>query len=159
VLELGSWYGRSTIAIASVARSVDAVDPHRFGPPGREDTLAPFVANLERYGVRERVTVHAGFSGDVVPTLPPEAYDLVFIDADHSEPAVREDLRLVVPHVRPGGVIAFHDYGQPGTTHFGQWHDWGVTEVVDEFAREVGNSIRVVGSLALVRVPESPTSA
>lgn len=36
-------------------------------------------------------------------------YDLLLIDADHSEAGVRRDYEDYAPLVRPGGVIAFHD--------------------------------------------------
>ncbi len=36
-------------------------------------------------------------------------YDLLFIDADHSEAGVRRDYEDYAPMVRSGGVIAFHD--------------------------------------------------
>lgn len=36
--------------------------------------------------------------------------DLVFIDADHSYAACKEDIEVWMPKVRPGGIIAGHDY-------------------------------------------------
>jgi predicted O-methyltransferase YrrM len=156
VLELGSWHGRSTITLASVAASVDAVDPHDGGPEGQENTLTPMLENLERYGVRERVTIHVGSSHAILPGLPERAFDLVLIDADHSLEAVLADLELVLPRLAPGGAIAFHDYGRSGTWHRGAWDTWGVTEVVDAFARQLGQPVDVVDSLAVVQVPEPP---
>lgn len=52
----------------------------------------------------------------------------VFIDADHSYQAVREDLRAWWPLVTPGGVLAGHDH-QPDFP--------GVERAVREFRREV----------------------
>ena len=39
----------------------------------------------------------------------PEPIDMVFIDADHSYEAVKQDWDDWSPHVVPGGVIALHD--------------------------------------------------
>ena len=39
----------------------------------------------------------------------------VFIDADHSYAAVRADIAAWLPNVRPGGILAGHDYSR---------HDW-----------------------------------
>lgn len=36
--------------------------------------------------------------------------DLVFIDGDHSDAGVRGDINGWLPHIKKGGVIAFHDY-------------------------------------------------
>lgn len=35
--------------------------------------------------------------------------DLVFVDGDHSEPGIRGDITAWLPHIRRGGIIAFHD--------------------------------------------------
>jgi len=42
----------------------------------------------------------------------PGHFDLVFVDAAHSEAAVAADLAAWAPLVRPGGVLAGHDYCQ-----------------------------------------------
>lgn len=49
--------------------------------------------------------------------------DFVFIDADHVAPAVRADIRAWLPKMKPGGIIAGHDYCEAHP---------GVHEVVDE---------------------------
>ena len=43
-------------------------------------------------------------------------FDLIFIDADHSYEAVREDIIAWWPKVKNGGIISGHDYqmGTPG---------------------------------------------
>jgi len=40
----------------------------------------------------------------------PDALDLVFIDANHSYPHVKENILAWLPKVRPGGLLAGHDY-------------------------------------------------
>lgn len=40
----------------------------------------------------------------------PAYFDMVFIDADHTEEAVTEDFNLWKPRVRPGGILCGHDY-------------------------------------------------
>jgi hypothetical protein len=42
--------------------------------------------------------------------LVPDGLDLVFIDGDHSYESVKQDIALWEPKVRPGGIIAGHDY-------------------------------------------------
>jgi len=58
-----------------------------------------------------QVTFLHGPSVEMAKQIPDGALDLVFIDADHSEAAVREDIRAWLPKVRQDGVIAGHDYG------------------------------------------------
>lgn len=40
--------------------------------------------------------------------------DWVFIDANHKEDYVRRDIQLWRPKVKPGGLVAGHDYNQTG---------------------------------------------
>jgi predicted O-methyltransferase YrrM len=54
----------------------------------------------------------------------PDSLDMVFIDADHSYEAVKDDVLAWLPMVRRGGYIGGHDYNYPGT---------GVRKAVDEF--------------------------
>lgn len=136
VLEVGSWWGFSTVAMAQVAKHVDAVD-HHLGDDhaGHDESLQPLVANLERYGVRDRVSVLVGSSSSLLPRLVRGQYDFAFIDAYHTTEAVLEDARLVMPLVRKGGRIAFHDYGR-----------FGVSEAV----HELFDRIERVETLAVV---------
>jgi SAM-dependent methyltransferase len=139
-LELGSWFGRSTIALASTARVVHAVDSHGGDThTGPLSTLAAFMRNLRRYGVRERVVVHIGDVEDVAAILAPASIDVVFVDGLHTREAVERDARILLPLVRAGGAIAFHDYGR-----------YDVAEVVDA----LGKPERVVDSIAVLRVEQ-----
>lgn len=57
-------------------------------------------------------------------------FDFVFIDADHSYEAVRDDLNAWWPHVRSGGLFCGHDYHKDDIP--------GVTQAVDEWAAATG---------------------
>jgi predicted O-methyltransferase YrrM len=59
----------------------------------------------------ERATFIQGWSHEAAEHFDDASLDLVFIDADHSQEAVARDLLAWVPKVKPGGVIAGHDYG------------------------------------------------
>ena len=56
--------------------------------------------------------------------------DFVYIDADHSEASVTADLEAWAPLVRPGGILAGHDYCEA--------HRNGVIQAVDKFASKTG---------------------
>jgi len=55
----------------------------------------------------------------------PETLDFIYIDADHSYKGVRDDIARWYDKVRPGGIIAGHDYDHPNFP--------GVKNAVDEF--------------------------
>lgn len=141
VLEVGSEYGRSTIALASTAHRVHAVDWHRGdGMSGWKDSLPEFLENLSKYKVRDKVTVHLGTWQEVAPVMGAYRFDLAFIDGDHSEEAVKRDFELAVRVTKMDGRFVFHDADQEQV-----WR--AVTKVAAYYRMP---SRRGVGSLAEV---------
>jgi Methyltransferase domain/Glycosyl transferases group 1 len=138
VLELGAQYGFSTVILAQAARRVTSVDWHRgdasIAAMGGEcaDTWEAYLGNLARYGVAGKVDARRGRFADVLPALAKAGvlFDGVFLDAQHDTASVEADLALALPLVRPGGWVAFHDYGRSEATgHPG----FGVSEAADKF--------------------------
>ena len=114
VLEIGAAYGYSTVVMAQVAKRVVSVDPHTG-----HDSLHALEANLEIHGVSDKVVVAPFRSGEYLPSLLPGTFDMAFVDGDHTQESVEWDIRWCLRLVRPGGVIAFHDYHEnscPGVT-------------------------------------------
>jgi hypothetical protein len=145
VLEIGSFCGRSTLWLARTAEHVCAVDT--FDSRGIEglvphNTLGVFQANLEKYGVREKVSVKYGESAVVLPSLC-ERFDLCFIDGAHDEDSVNEDAILCLGVLRRGGLLVFHDYHSS--------LDPDVTTVVNRLVAGGARLVEVVGSLAVIR--------
>lgn len=133
VLEVGSYHGRSTVALASTAKKVHAVDWHLGDDhAGHDDTAAVFFENITRYGVRDRVAAHVCRLSEFVPLITGARFDGVFIDACHTKEAVLWDFINV--SCLTDGWVAFHDYGR-----------FGVTEVVDSLGKP-----QVVDSLAVL---------
>jgi len=140
VLELGAQYGFSTVILAQAARRVTSVDWHQgdasieavAGVEECPDTWEPYLANLARYGVAAKVDARRGRFADVLPALAKAGalFDGCFLDAQHDAESVAADLALALPLIRPGGWVAFHDYGRSSETgHPG----FGVTEVAGRF--------------------------
>jgi predicted O-methyltransferase YrrM len=66
--------------------------------------------NLKKAGLNiRRVTRVLGKSQDV-GKMWDIMCDMLFIDGDHSEVGVTQDILLFRPWVRSGGIISFHDY-------------------------------------------------
>lgn len=143
VLEIGSYCGLSTVCMARTANHVTALDYFDGrGTPSPQNTLAQFTANIARYGLTDKVT--ACKPGQA---LPRRKYDLVFIDADHSEEAVEADVQLAMSVLEDNGLIAFHDYKHPVHP--------GIATVVANVLREGGQLLSVTDSLAVVRPPSA----
>jgi len=144
VLEIGSYCGRSTICLAQTAESVYAVDTFDGrATTSPRDTLAELCGNLITYGVMEKVTICRGSSDMTVPNIE-TAFDLAFIDGDHTREAVLRDAEMARAKLKEGGVLVFHDYGRPG--------DEGVTAAVDTLLKGGAELIDCCETVAVVRL-------
>lgn len=148
VLEIGSYCGRSTICIARTAESVVAVDYFDGrATPNPADTSGSFRANLERYGVTEKV-----MACHPEAQVPMPKYDLAFIDGNHSREFVEADIDKSVAVLNRGGLLAFHDYRTTPGECDGGW-DEGVTDAVNNLLANGGELISRHDTLAVVRPP------
>ncbi|MBV9123873.1 MAG: class I SAM-dependent methyltransferase [Planctomycetes bacterium] len=112
--EVGSYLGASSSFLAAAAvlkngfvHCVDTWQNEAMGLEPLEDTFRRFVENT--YHFRHLIAAHRGRASEQAPQVP-SGLDLLFIDGDHSYPAVLEDLTHYVPKLKPGGLLAMHDY-------------------------------------------------
>ncbi len=119
ILEIGSFKGKSTVGLASVALRyglgpVITVDPHS-GPSITDPDVGPkgsswddFRASLHQAGVESAVEAHRAYSRDVAPgwTRP---IRFLWIDGDHTYRGAKEDIDLFRSHLVPGAIVALHD--------------------------------------------------
>lgn len=61
---------------------------------------------------RDRASLKVMATRDAAATIENGSLDFVFIDADHSDEAVTEDIALWRSKVRPGGWLGGHDYSR-----------------------------------------------
>lgn len=153
VLEIGAGFGRSTIALASVAKKVHSVDWHKGDKySGQYDSLGGYLFNLQRFGLADKVVSFVGRNEAFLPAFNGLfSYDVVFIDSYCAPEAVELDVRMTRPLLRPGGVLVAHDYGNipnlpPGFV-------FGVTEAVDTLVAREKARLEVCQSLGIVHLP------
>lgn len=116
-VELGTWLGASAIPVALAIRRWGGVltcvdtwaDDIYHAAPTSPWLLVTCARNLVAAGV-SNVRLMPTTTREAARTWT-EPIDYLYIDADHSYEAVREDLAAWVPHVRAGGLIAGDDYG------------------------------------------------
>ena len=78
------------------------------------------------------VSLHQGWSWEIVSTFPDQSLSWVYVDASHDFHSVERDLTACLPKVLPGGFIAGHDYTRWKVgTH--QVVRYGVIEAVNSF--------------------------
>lgn len=121
VVEIGSWKGRSTIALSLglVQRGPDsgtvhAIDPHTGSREHREqlgevDTFAEFERNLERAGVRDRVEPIRALSHEAAGRFAPGSIDVLFVDGSHEYADVKRDIADWMPLLADRASVGFND--------------------------------------------------
>lgn len=121
--EIGSWLGNgSTQVFLEELRgypdsSLLCVDTWQGTPNAQRhldivakfDVFSTFKMNVEK--AASPVKLHALVSSSTAssPLIADAAFDLVFIDADHSYTAVQEDVAAWRSKVKPGGLLCGHD--------------------------------------------------
>jgi glycosyltransferase involved in cell wall biosynthesis len=108
--ELGVWRGRSICAVADIIRKkslrVLAVDYFQEGSGIEEE----FRSNISRFSIHPQVCISRMMTTEAAAQIPDASLDLVFIDANHAYDAVKADLLAWMDKVKPGGILAGHDY-------------------------------------------------
>ncbi|CAK9107365.1 unnamed protein product [Durusdinium trenchii] len=110
--------------------------------------IDPWIGRLEEFRQSVQVaiqwspTVHiVQETGDIASRLlEDESVDFVFVDAYHSTPMVLLHLRRYWPKLRPGGVIAGHDFAPEKP-----WRFPGPVAAALQFAKEVKLEGRLLG--------------
>lgn len=111
VLELGSWRGEATAAMALGAKCVWSVDWHRGDEgTGPADTLADYFATLRREGVERKVVSVVGRFDRVYGALKHASFDMVVVDGAHDAGSVTYDVVCAIELCRWPGIIAVHDF-------------------------------------------------
>jgi predicted O-methyltransferase YrrM len=124
VVEIGSWKGRSTIALALGVRGrgagrVYAIDPHTGSKEhqevlGRVDTFGDFLHNIKKAGVAEVVEPIQSTSHDASRRFKANSVHVLFIDGSHEYLDVLRDIEDWAPLLRDGAIVALNDPLYPG---------------------------------------------
>lgn len=60
-----------------------------------------------------RVTIHKGLTVEVVRKFPDNYFDLIFIDANHEYPFIKQDLQDWFPKMKKEGIFSGDDFFYP----------------------------------------------
>jgi predicted O-methyltransferase YrrM len=111
-LELGSWRGESLVNVAEIAEHCTSISfaDEDFRALGLDDNmiqmnriLSKQLPNVTHIGKNTRTFDFGSLN---------QKYDLIFVDADHSYEAVRDDTKSVFPLLKDdNSIIVWHDYG------------------------------------------------
>jgi predicted O-methyltransferase YrrM len=127
IVEIGSWKGRSTVALALALRStgrgtVFAIDPHTGSKEhteilGSVDTYEDFLHSMEVMQVTPFVRPLRMTSHSARPLFDAQSVDLLFVDGSHEYEDVLQDIDDWTPTLKDGASVAFNDVWWPGVCH------------------------------------------
>ena len=83
------------------------VDPfEKF--PTNPDNYEVFKKNLIIY--LDNILINKGYSDNILPDLPKNYFDIIYIDGDHSAEAAYKDGINSIDLLKSGGILIFDDY-------------------------------------------------
>jgi hypothetical protein len=156
--ELGVDQGEFTETILRVARPqhlflVDSWATRRYNDDKARRVQDRFATQI----AAGQVSIHRGLSLEAVSRFDDASLDWIYIDSSHAYGVTAAELRAYAPKLKPGGIMAGHDYSM------GNWvkgFRYGVIEAVHEFCVEYDWELRYLmvqrlerPSFAISRLP------
>ncbi|MDP2289453.1 MAG: class I SAM-dependent methyltransferase [Actinomycetota bacterium] len=139
VVEIGSYLGRSTVAIASGVSGapIYAVDPHTGDITEAQrgelvDTYSEFMHNIEAAGALHKITPMRMMSVSAAAQYSGPPIGFLFVDGWHSADAVEEDIRNWQPYFADEITVIFDDWQEPEVSA-------GITRVLSLLPHVVGS--------------------
>lgn len=132
-LEVGSYEGMATCwlldqILTHPSSGITCVD---LGFQGQ------FTANLARSGAAEKVMARVGNSHDILPSLQPHAYDVIYIDGCPLASHVQQDAMLAWNLLKLNGLLIFDDYDWINPQQPEQSPKIGIDAFLSEFQHRV----------------------
>ncbi|MBI2516061.1 MAG: class I SAM-dependent methyltransferase [Opitutae bacterium] len=145
ILEVGTYNGASAInfALACPEAKVTTYDIR----PESGELLA--TAETEVRSQIDRRIANFATEDNRLAVEPP--YDFIFIDGDHRLESVRRDSALALRCIRPGGIIAWHDYRHVGSEWLQGLNE--VPEALNELAKHHPLRLLCGTTVAVLRIP------
>jgi predicted O-methyltransferase YrrM len=142
-VEVGCWLGKSTCCMAELIAKTDydikfyAVDTWRGSNEeahiqfinsigGPDELYNQFINNMKAANVLQYITPIRLTSTDASKMFDDKSIEFVFLDASHFYEDILNDIECWLPKIKPGGIIAGHDYTESDP------HTHGVIKAVKE---------------------------
>lgn len=124
-LEIGTLFGANLISVAntygmhndSKLYCIDPWEDYDEYPEYKNlqsSIYEQFVQNIEKSGHKDKICIKRGYSNAVVPALPDNFFDIIYIDGNHEPEYVLEDAVLSFRKLKVDGMMIFDDYGWGG---------------------------------------------
>lgn len=114
----------------------------------RHDHYMEAYKRLERFIAVSRCAIQQLTSSQACLNFADDSLDFVYLDGNHREPYVSEDIRNWYSKVKPGGLLLGHDFVMSGEITTDNW-DADIQPAIMQFAESQ--------SLDLYMIPENDT--
>lgn len=129
---LSGWDAGKLFLVDPWMRQDESVYDDWANSDGHDERLQATLDNVSGFPP-ERWQVIRDFSVNASRLFPEASLDFVYIDANHAYEYVKEDIEAWWPKVRPGGILAGHDFVPDGNYTEGLF---GVRRATSEFVAE-----------------------
>ncbi|MBL8671973.1 MAG: class I SAM-dependent methyltransferase [Alphaproteobacteria bacterium] len=132
------------------------LDPNNLEQPAQESRYARVQRRFAAEVAAGTVTIHRGYSQDVVGQFADGSLDWIYIDGSHLYEHVSADLRLYAPKVKPDGLIFGDDHVSGGMY---DRMKFGVVPAVRDFLRETKyhfSLLNASGQFLIAKEPNAP---
>lgn len=148
VAEIGVWEGAFSQRILNVCKpqTLHLIDPWEFMPEFRNTCFGRlknehlmderYEAVCRMFRNDPRVRIHRATSQEALSQMPDHSLDWVYVDGNHNEPFVSQDIALCLQKVKPNGIICGDDY------------NWKAFELDAPVRRAVEKTLRKLGDQA-----------
>lgn len=135
ILEIGAYHGANVCSYMKTYAQHPDSEVHCVDPWFDYDEYSEykniqyknysrFLTNITKLNPSDiqKIYIHRGLSGDIVPRFENEYFDIIYIDGNHEKKFVLEDAVISFNKVKKGGWIVFDDL-----------HDSEVAEAIKAF--------------------------
>ena len=122
ILEIGAYHGANICSLMKTYAIHPLSEVHCIDPwldyngydeykSEQASNYSIFLKNITKLKPEDlqKVYIHRAFSGDIIPTFQDKSFDMIYIDGNHTERYVLEDIVLSMKKIKQGGWIIMDD--------------------------------------------------
>lgn len=162
MVEVGSFEGISTLLFSQFVNTVYSVDcyDYKVPPTGRIPSHDKLFEDAEKIFIQRTKDVKnivkiKKTSTEAAKDFADRSLDAVYIDAEHDEDSVREDIRVWRTKVKFGGFLCGHDYYLPYIEKILNEEGFGTITIAPDSSWVVKIPSISVVAVACTKVPET----